>query len=390
MSNGRQSQETYASGLLREFLRGELKNKPNEVLEPVAGLIGDRDRLRLIMHYRSLWPRVKARDDADELPETFGETKLARRLVGNAGSVTLDEAVEAGNVSQMQGAIGLTGRERDGGDFFGEVASRLANEGAIGLVLGPPGSGKTATTLDIARAWAARTGGYLVGNTGWDGFDEVVTSDREMLEAMATREGPVLAVLDETAQDLSGYGEDAPKAEAFANALTFIRKREADHGPHAKRGSVLMVNHTRTRTAAAFRKLANFAVEKPSRGDPGTAVVLDSQGGQDTFDEDARFSGITDTREAYPEHEASEFIITDEAGTDDEADDGPDAGDVRRQEAIKTVVQACQPWADDAGMSYAEAAHLVDYGNSWVGDRVREWRDGQHRDLVAAPTEDSG
>jgi len=36
-------------------------------------------------------------------------------------------------------------------------------------------------------------------------------------------------------------------------------------------------------------------------------------------------------------------------------------------------------------MSYADAAELVPYADSWVGDRVREWQRGDHRDLVVAP-----
>jgi len=70
------------------------------------------------------------------------------------------------------------------------------------------------------------------------------------------------------------------------------------------------------------------------------------------------------------------------------ADGGPDQvdpDDVRREEALKTILRAVQPWDDENGASYREAARLVDYGSSWVGDRVAEWRDGKHRNLVDAP-----
>jgi len=365
----------YAAAQGRSFLRDELGDKSNEWVREFAGLIDDPEVLDLLNYLCSLW-----RDE----PESFLETELGSEIVRSASTAMADRAFRDGNVSQLQGLVGLTDRTSEGSEILTDASERLQNEGAIGLVLGPPGAGKTALTLDIARVWAAQTGGRLVGNTDWDGFDAVVHSDTELLEDMGHNEGPVLAVIDETAQDLSGFGSGSKKAEAFSDSLTFVRKREDAHGPHAKRGSVLMVNHTRTKTAKPFRDLCTFAVEKPHRNDPGKARLLDSEGGTDTFEEIKSFKGISDTRESYAEHEASEFVIE---GTDDgdDQDDAADPDDIRKEEAIKTVIKACKPWDDEKGASYPDAAALVDYGDSWVGNRVREWRDGNHRDIVAAP-----
>jgi hypothetical protein len=370
------SQSVYAAAQGREFLRGELEGKPNEWVREFAGLVDDRDTLDLLNYYCSLW---------NDVGEQFLDTRLAKIIIRSAATRSIDEAFRAGNVSQLQGMVGLTNHSAEGTDVLTDASERLENEGSIGLVLGPPGAGKTALTLDIARVWAARTGGYLVGNTTWDGFDEVVKSDTELLEYMASVEGPVLAVIDETAQELSGFGSGNKLAEAFSDSLTFIRKREAKHGPYAKRGSVLMVNHTRTKTAKPFRDLCSFAVEKPSRNDPGRARLLDSDGGSDTFDEVREYKGISDTRERYQEHEASEFRIE---GTEDceGGEDGPTTEDVVRSEHIKTALRAVLV----KGMSYPEAAEFVDYGDTWVGDRVREWRSGDHRQLLgedAVPAE---
>lgn len=358
----------YAAAQGRTFLAGELKNKPNQWIREFAGLVDDKDTLDFLNHYCSIY---------EERDKDFLDTHMGKQVLQQASTRMMDDAFRAGNVSQMQGAVGLTNSARDGGDLLSEAAGRLANEGAIGLVLGPPGSGKTATTLDIARVWAARTGGTIIGNTGWDGFDHVVRSDRELLETMASVKGPVLAVIDETAQELSGFGEGSKKAEQFSNSLTFIRKKEESHGPYAKKGSVLMVNHTRTKTAKAFRDLCSFAVEKPRRDDPGFAVLLDSEGGKDRFDEADEFKGLTDTRERYPEHEASEFRIIG-ADDDDDGEDGPSAADVERSTHVETALRACLI----QGQSYLDAADLVPYKDSWVGNRVREWRRGDYRDLL--------
>jgi hypothetical protein len=376
MSSGSSKNAVYAAAQGREFLRGELKDKPNEWVRQFAGLVDDRDTLDILNYYCSLW---------NDVDEDFLETRLARMIIRSASTRSIDEAFQAGNVSQLQGMVGLTNQQSEGSEVLSDAAERLENEGAIGLMLGPPGAGKTALTLDIARTWAARTGGHLIGNTSWDGFDEVVTSDTELLEYMASVEGPVLAVIDETAQELSGFGAGNKDAEAFSDALTFIRKREADHGPHAKRGSVLMVNHTRTKTAKPFRDLCTFAVEKPSRSDPGKARLLDSEGGKDTFDELTEYKGITDTRESYAEHEASAFEIHGE-GDDEEDGGGPSVADVQRRERVRQALVDTEPWnGKDAGLSYVEAGEKAGYSDSWVSDRIKEWRRGEWSDLDDVP-----
>lgn len=361
----------YPAAWGREYLRGELEDKPNEYIREFAGLIQDEEALDLLNYYSALW--------ADEDRE-FLDTRLANEIISSAATKSADRAFYDGNASVLQGMMGVTNQSQDGGDVLSIAARQLMHEGAIGLVLGPPGAGKTAMTLDVARSWGARTGGELIGNTSWEGFDARITSDKELLETMASTEGPVLAVIDETAQDLSGFGAGNKKAETFANALTFIRKSEEIHGPYAKRGSVLMVNHTRKRTAAPFRRLANFALEKPSRDDPGRVRVLETEGGKDKFEEGAEHKGLTDTRERYAEHEASEFSIV--MGDDDQEGDDLDPDTIKRESAIAAALRAVKPWNDDKGATYADAADIVGYSSGWVSSRVSEWREGEYREMV--------
>jgi len=387
MSGKSSDSSVYAAAQGREFLRGALEEKPNEWVREFAGMIDDAETLDLLNYYASLWEQGLVPDEHGP----FLESALARNIIRSASTRMADRAFTEGNVSQMQGMVGLTNRSRDGKDLLTAAAEQLENEGAIGLVLGPPGSGKTATTLDVARTWAARTGGHIIGNTSWGGFDRIVRSDREMLEAMAEVEGQVLAVIDETAQELSGYGQDGPKAETFANALTFIRKKEGSHGAHAKRGSVLMVNHTRKRTAAAFRRLATFGIEKPKRDDPGFARLLDTEGGQDSFEDGADFTGLTDTRESYSEHEASEFAILGADGDgDDEADAGPTPDEIRRRERVRSYLLDSKPWSDSEGVSQIEAARKQGYGSTWSTNRKQEWERGEWNDLEDVPEPPEG
>lgn len=63
-------------------------------------------------------------------------------------------------------------------------------------------------------------------------------------------------------------------------------------------------------------------------------------------------------------------------------DDEPDSEDAARQEKIRTVLNAVEPWDDDRGMTYEDAGDLVGYSYEWVRQRVREWNKGEHEDLV--------
>lgn len=56
--------------------------------------------------------------------------------------------------------------------------------------------------------------------------------------------------------------------------------------------------------------------------------------------------------------------------------------DLRKEEQIKIALRAVKPWADDRGMTQAEAASLTDYSQAWVSDKVQNWRKGAYRDLV--------
>ena len=80
----------------------------------------------------------------------------------------------------------------------------------------------------------------------------------------------------------------------------------------------------------------------------------------------------------------------DELGESDEDSGMVDPNDLKRQEAIKYAIRLYRPWDDSAGVSQADVADTLlheDYSESWVGNRVREWKKGKHRDLVEDPTE---
>jgi len=366
MTRNGDEQTTLAAANLRDAL---LEEEIEEV-HPHSGLVHDRDALELLSYLAG---------------QDLEDSHLYQQVLSTEASRATSEAVEAGNVSQMQFMIGYVDNAQDGEDGLVRAARRLSDEGAIGLVVGPPGSGKTATAIDTAAIWQALTGGEVVSNVqSWDLADETVTSSSGLKDALASSEGQVLAVLDELGQTLTSRGEEQQDADEFAKDLKYIRKDMGDG--FASRGSLLGVGHTFKDIAKDIRRLATLYIQKPSRRDPGRMVLFDSQGGQDSRDGVGKFKGITDTAQSYREWEASEFVVDRDDVEDVEDDDDQD--DARRAQ-VRTAIKAVKPW-DDEGMSQEAVARwgIVTYSSSWVGDRCREWREGEWRELVADPRDD--
>ncbi|WP_436934090.1 AAA family ATPase [Halovenus marina] len=352
-------QEAYAAANLRERMRDVDLSESKEAY-PHAGLVSDDSRRNVLNHLA-----LVADDDVQEY-------QAYQDLVQPSGTETLTRAVGDGNVSQMQYAVGLVDHTEDGQDALSRVARELAREGCVGLIVGPPGAGKTATALDVVRIWKALTGGTVISNVDWEGTDKTIHSNREMLDAMQSVSGQVLALVDEAAQVLTSRGSDQELTNHFAKELKLIRKQE-EGDEHAKRGSFLGIGHTRRDTAADIRRLTSIVLEKPSRRDPGRATLYESPGGQDSLEQVGDFEGITDTSESYNEHDPAPFRVH-----LDDSDDSEDSEETNYQRQVETALRAVLI----QGQSYTNAADLVEYGNSWVGERVREWRRGEWRDIV--------
>ena len=77
-----------------------------------------------------------------------------------------------------------------------------------------------------------------------------------------------------------------------------------------------------------------------------------------------------------------------DAGNEDEMGEELTPDDARREEQVKIAIRLYEPWSDETTHSYeAVAGALADKSDTWVGNRVREWKNGEHRDLVREPTD---
>jgi hypothetical protein len=344
---------TYAAA----ELASKQRENPNDWVRDWAGLIDDKETVRYLNYLD------------DRLPVPVESTERGRRLIESAASDTIDEAVAVGNVSQMKTATGMTNKAKSDSEFFIKIADYLSHEGTVGLIFGSPGSGKTAKMLDIAQVWRGISGGSVLANIDWSGADGSFKSDRELFEGMASREGQTLALIDEIAQELSGFGSGSKDAEAFTNSLLLIRKYQEKYGEYPKKGSALAVAHTRTKTAKSIRRLASFGVEIPDKTNPGVVRLLDSVDGKDEWSEGETHKWVQDTAASYSEYDDSSFDILE--AYDDESGESRqlDEWSISARRAVRLHIQE--------GWTQKKAAEAVDYSKGWVSSRVQEYRDGE-------------
>lgn len=60
--------------------------------------------------------------------------------------------------------------------------------------------------------------------------------------------------------------------------------------------------------------------------------------------------------------------------------------EIERRQAIRYAIRLYQPWNEESSRSYEDVAQVIeDYKAGWVGKRIREWRNGEHRDIVPDP-----
>lgn len=67
-------------------------------------------------------------------------------------------------------------------------------------------------------------------------------------------------------------------------------------------------------------------------------------------------------------------------------DEPVDPEEQKRQQAIRYAIRLYKPWDDSTDTTQEDVAQVIEeYSRGWVGQRVREWKQGEHRDLVADP-----
>jgi len=357
MGDKNSEQVTYAAGQLREQL-------PDlEEVHPHAGLIQDDGKRELINYLTSVYTG------------DFRETDIYQDIVRNEATDSLTDAVNAGNVSEMQFAIGLVSHDQDALDARAWLRNVILHEAYVGWITGGMGSGKTDFALDRADDWHHATRGRIGTNI------ESAAERNEPVEFIDDFEGVeaffressthVLYILDETDQRLSGKGSNQQYADALANTLKLVRKGESSESTF--RG-ILLIGQSIRGASKELRRLVSMNGHLYHKTSKTTVEVYDDvvTGELEKKTPSRVIKGVKPTRFDFASGEASDFDVS--GALDGETGDELDS----RQKDIKTAVRA----VEKQNLTYREAAGLIDFGKDWVADRVREWQDGEHVDVV--------
>lgn len=366
MGQDNSEQVTYAAGQLREEL-------PDlEEVHPHAGLVQDDAKRDLINYLTS----VHSGD--------FRETDIYQDIVRNEATDSLTDAVNAGNVSEMQFAVGMVSHDDDASEASTQAWLRNAilDEAYVGWVTGGMGSGKTDFALDRADDWHHATRGRIATNieSAAEKNDPIeFVNDFEGVESFFKESSTdVLYILDETDQSLSGKGSDQQHADALANVLKLVRKGESDANTY--RG-LLLIGQSIRGASKELRRLVTMNGHLYHKSSKKVVEVYDDvvSGELSSKTPVRTLTGVKRTRFGFRSGEASEFDVS--GALDVEEGDMLDS----RQKDIRTAILA----VENQGLSYREAASLTEYGKDWVGDRYREWQQGQHTGIVGlSPNQD--
>lgn len=352
-------QVTYSAAQLREGIRG------GDVADAHrhAGLVPDTDARELLNFLATAFDGAAHGD----LPDEIEETALYKDIVRNKATDGLTDAVEAGNVSQMQYAVGMVNHDKDASDASTRtwLQNQVVSEAFVGMVTGGMGAGKTDWALELADIWHMATRGRVATNieSAADRNPQVefVDSYTELEALIETSKQNLLMVLDETGQGLTGYGSDAKQARALASTLKLVRKGDAPAG--TKRG-VILIGQTVRDASRDLRRLVSQTgafFHKPGKK---TVEVYENLVSGELDDEkpERTIKGIPKTRLDFDTTEGPAFDMTGALGDGDGAEDPEDA---RKSEKIEMAQRL-----RDQGMSGTDVADAVGMSKTWVYDHT--------------------
>lgn len=374
MGDRSSDQEAYAAGQLREFIKGNVDGKPNDWVNAYAGVIDDEDVIRFLNYWDSLMG-----------PDTdITETRVGKLIITNHATVSASNALEEGNLSKMQGHVGLVDHAEDANDpsVRDWMRRRVVDEAYVGFITGGMGKGKTDFALELADGWQFETRGQLASNMEhWQNQDRCIQDFNE-LEDWFNQGGDKLFIYDESGQSAKGGGHSGIAAQALANMIRLIRKGDKAQ-PDDKR-CFLFIDQTEMGIEKDLRRLVREAGDTWRKKSQKTVELYEDivNGLPDKPQKTVR--NVSATRFSYSTNGAADFDLT-TALDEDPTDDGGDSG------RDMLIAMAIRSYLNNDHLSTRDVAQQTldgQFSKSWVSDRVREWKDGQHRDLVDADSVD--
>jgi len=260
------------------------------------------------------------------------------------------------------------------------------------------GVAKTSGAVALGRVFSAAFG-YDIKK------EDMILSGTEYLKRYQEQPGeeqPSVLVLDEFVGAGAGDKRRAMSSQNldFGRAWQLLRTKRAitlatlpDWNEVDKRLKKLADYRVwmRERPIGAFQ---GYKITVPFNSVGGSIIKLRGFGPGDTTRriQFPNMDGKNDPYYTYLSKKKDELIHSDTWDADtlegEETEEEMDTETVKRRDAIKYTIRLYEPWNDENENTYQDVAQVVDeYGKSWVGNRIKEWRKGEHRDLVPDPTD---
>ncbi|MFC4448139.1 MULTISPECIES: hypothetical protein [Halorussus] len=267
----------YSAAQLRELLKRE---DGVDALEE-AGLLTEREVNLLDSFVQHHKPSEEAYYPEDH--------PLFQRLLRRAVSQNVRQAVESGNVSQMQFASGVVNNSNDisGVQLYERLREFITRTAGVTTVYGHMGSGKTDLALLLAELWKSATGGVVGTNirsakeadfeiTDVEKLHDWINGDMEGVE----KDTPKLFIGDEFSSHASGYSHHRAKVEQnLSSTLKLMRKSGV---------SVVIIGHTGMDVHPDVRRLSKTVWKENKK----SATVYETIENGEPEDELFSLSGI--------------------------------------------------------------------------------------------------
>jgi hypothetical protein len=255
---------------------------------------------------------------------------------------------------------------------------RVCNEfDAVVVVLGGEGVGKSTLITELTGRWRALRDRStdpesVVGQVVWQ-------SRGEFKQAMSSWETRSAICVHDAARVLH-------RKESMHGSQVEIEKDLLD----VRTKEFLMLlgyQHWGAVASLLADRRAHFVLRIPQRG------VVEGYG-RDKIDERVESDAWPepDLRDSFPDLSGTvmweHFQEVDKQKKDERiaAEDDPDADEAVWREKAIVALKLTQPWLGrQAGMSYDTAGDVVGYSDTWVGDRVKDWRKGKFDDVERLP-----
>ncbi|MFD1585506.1 hypothetical protein ACFR9U_00810 [Halorientalis brevis] len=354
-------QVTYAAAQLRKHVSEGAINEAHAH----AGMVPNPDARELLNSLATAFdPAAHSGLDSVE------DSELYQTILRNKATDALTDAVEAGNVSQMQYAVGMVNHDKDAESrsYRAWLHSTLISEATCLFVTGGMGAGKTDWALGAADEWHMVTRGRIVTNVesaaDRNPHVEAVSSFAELETLFKESTDDFFALVDETGQGLTGVGGDQQKAQALARLLKLVRKGDA---PAGTKRAVCFVGQTITDLSRDLRRLVAQTGAFVHKASKKRLEVYGQELVGNTEIQDTKpntvYTGIKKTRLSFSTTEDPSF---DMSGALDDGQDG-DAETARKDEKCRQAQRL-----REKGMSGTEIADIVGMSKTWVYEHTTE------------------